>query len=85
LTTRIVQITAGLGCAVFFLALALSRAPKNAIGASLATADPIWIGAAMLVYAVDLPLRARRWQIILRPVAAIPIRRWRAPFWWGTG
>ena len=46
--------------------------PKDAVGASLATADPIWIGAAMLVYAAGLSLRAWRWQIILRPVAAIP-------------
>jgi uncharacterized protein (TIRG00374 family) len=72
LTARIIQITAGLGCTFFFLALALSHVPKDAIGASLATANPIWIGAAMLVYAADLSLRAWRWQIILRPVAALP-------------
>jgi glycosyltransferase 2 family protein len=72
LTARIVQITAGLGCTFFFLALALSHVPKDAVGPILAAADPIWIGAAMLVYAADLSLRAWRWQIILRPVAAIP-------------
>ena len=72
MTARIIQITAGLGCTFFFLVLALSHVPKDAIGASLATADPIWLGAAMLVYAAELSLRAWRWQIILRPVAAIP-------------
>jgi uncharacterized membrane protein YbhN (UPF0104 family) len=72
LTARIVQITAGLGCTCFFLALALSHVPNDAISASLTPADPIWIGAAMFVYAAELSLRAWRWQIILRPVAAIP-------------
>jgi glycosyltransferase 2 family protein len=72
LTARIIQITTGLGCAFFFLTLAVSHVPKDAVGPILATVDPIWIGAAMLVYAADLSLRAWRWQIILRPVAAIP-------------
>jgi glycosyltransferase 2 family protein len=72
LNVRIIQIVIGLACTFFFLALALYHVPKDAVGASLAHADPIWIGAAMLVYAADLSLRAWRWQIILRPVAAIP-------------
>jgi len=35
-------------------------------------ANPLWAAAAMLIYAVNLALRAWRWQVILRPVAAIP-------------
>jgi uncharacterized protein (TIRG00374 family) len=72
LTARIFQITVGLACAFFFLALTLSQVPIDAVGASLATADPIWIRAAMLVYGAGLSVRAWRWRIILRPVAAIP-------------
>src|SRR5438270_12941345 len=40
--------------------------------APLASANPFWIAAAMLIYAVNLTLRAWRWQVILRPVATIP-------------
>jgi uncharacterized protein (TIRG00374 family) len=69
---RAIQITIGLGCALFFLALALYRVPLADVGSALAGADPIWIGAAIVVYAVNLSLRVWRWQIILRSVAAIP-------------
>jgi glycosyltransferase 2 family protein len=69
---RAIQIAVGLGCALFFLALALYRVPLAAVGSTLAGANPIWIGAAMVVYAINLSLRAWRWQIILRPVTAIP-------------
>ena len=69
---RIIQIIVALAGTFFFLALALYQVPKDAVGASLASADPIWIGAAMFAYAVNLALRAWRWQMILRPVAAVP-------------
>jgi glycosyltransferase 2 family protein len=69
---RAIQIAVGLGCALFFLALALYRVPLAAVGSTLAGADPVWIGAAILVYVVNLALRAWRWQIILRPGASIP-------------
>jgi glycosyltransferase 2 family protein len=69
---RAVQIVAGLVCTLFFLALALYRVPLRDVGAALAGANPIWIAAAMAVYAANLSLRARRWQLILRPIAQIP-------------
>jgi len=72
LKIRIVQIILGLACTFFFLALTLYHVPKDSVAASLANADPIWIGAAMLVYTADLALRAWRWQIILRPVTEVP-------------
>jgi uncharacterized membrane protein YbhN (UPF0104 family) len=62
---RVIQIIFGLACTIFFLALALYRVELGSVGAALANADPMWIGAAM-------SLRTWRWQIILRPVAAIP-------------
>ena len=68
---RIIQIVVGLACTLFFLALALYRVPLEAVGATIASANPICIAAAMSVYAVNLSLRAWRWQIILRPVATI--------------
>jgi uncharacterized protein (TIRG00374 family) len=68
---RLVQIVVGLACTLFFMALALYRVPLGAVGATIASANPMWIGAAMSVYAVNLSLRAWRWQIILSPVAAI--------------
>ena len=68
---RLVQIFVGLACTLFFMALALYRVPLGAVGATIASANPMWIGAAMSVYAVNLSLRAWRWQIILSPVAAI--------------
>jgi glycosyltransferase 2 family protein len=70
--SRIIQIIVGLACTFFFLALALYRVQPSSVGAALTNANPVWIGAAILIYAVNLSLRARRWQIILRPVAAIP-------------
>jgi hypothetical protein len=68
---RKIQIALGLACTLFFLALALYRVPLGAVGATIASANPIWIAAAMSIYAVNLALRAWRWQIILRPVASI--------------
>jgi len=68
---RIIQIVVGLACTLFFMALALYRVPLEAVGAAIASANPIFIVAAMSVYAVNLSLRAWRWQIILRPVAVI--------------
>ena len=68
---RTIQIVVGLACTLFFLALALYRVPLEAVGATIASANPICIAAAMSVYAVNLSLRAWRWQIILRPVATI--------------
>ena len=68
---RTIQIVVGLACTLFFLALALYRAPLEAVGAAIASANSIFIAAAMCVYAVNLSLRAWRWQIILRPVASI--------------
>jgi uncharacterized protein (TIRG00374 family) len=71
---RVIQIGIGLACTFFFLALALYRVQLGHVGAALAHADPLWIGAAVAAYVVNLSLRTRRWQIILRPVAAIPYR-----------
>ncbi len=69
---RALQIAIGLACTFFFLALALYRVPVATVGEALAAVDPVWVGAAMLAYAATLLLRARRWQIILRPVAVVP-------------
>jgi glycosyltransferase 2 family protein len=69
---RAIQIILGLACTLIFLGLALYRVPLSAVGTTIARADPIWIAAAIVVYAVNLSLRAWRWRVILRPVAAIP-------------
>jgi glycosyltransferase 2 family protein len=70
----IIQLVAGLVCTLFFLWLALHRVPSGAVASILTSADPSWLGAAIVCYWVNLGLRARRWQIILRPVAAVPYR-----------
>jgi glycosyltransferase 2 family protein len=69
---RLIQLVIGLACTLFFLAIAFYRVQLGAVGAALAGADPFWVAAAMLVYALNLAVRAWRWQVILRPVAAIP-------------
>jgi glycosyltransferase 2 family protein len=69
---RIVQIIVALAGSFFFLALAFYHVPRDAVGASLGSADPIWIAAAMFAYGINLALRAWRWQLILRPVTAVP-------------
>jgi glycosyltransferase 2 family protein len=69
---RLFQIAVGLACTFLFLAIAFSRVQLGAVGAALAGANPLWAAAAMLIYAGNLALRAWRWQVILRPVAAIP-------------
>lgn len=71
---RVIQIIVGLACTFFFLALALYRVQLGSVGSVLAHANPTWVGAAIIAYGVNLSLRTRRWQIILRPVAAIPYR-----------
>src|SRR5215469_3396812 len=72
MNARLVQLIVGLACTLFFLAVAFYRVELGAVSAALAAANPFWIGAGMLIYAGNLSLRAWRWQIILRPVAAIP-------------
>jgi uncharacterized protein (TIRG00374 family) len=69
---RVIQVTVGLACTLIFLAIAFYRVQLGAVSTALAGANPVWIVAAMLVYSVNLVLRAWRWQVILRPVAAIP-------------
>jgi hypothetical protein len=69
---RLIQLVIGLACTLFFLAIALYRVQLGAVSAALAGADPRWVAAAMLIYAANLGVRAWRWQLILRPVAAIP-------------
>jgi glycosyltransferase 2 family protein len=68
---RPLHFSIGLACAFFFLALAFHRAPLATVDAILAHTDPLWIVAALCAYAIDLALRAWRWQIILRSVAAV--------------
>jgi len=69
---RLIQLVIGLACTVLFLAIAFYRVQLGAVSAALAGANPLWVGAAMLIYAANLTIRAWRWQVILRPVAAIP-------------
>jgi len=71
-TRVIIQVAAGLACTLFFLWLALHRVPSGAVIATLRSADPVWLAAAILCYAANLGLRTWRWQIILRPAAAVP-------------
>jgi uncharacterized membrane protein YbhN (UPF0104 family) len=72
MNVRLLQFSFGLACALFFLALACYRAPLAAVGAILARTEPFWLGAALFTYAVNLALRAWRWQVILRGVAFLP-------------
>jgi uncharacterized membrane protein YbhN (UPF0104 family) len=72
MNARRLQFSVGLACAAFFLALACYRVPLAAVGPILARAVPVWLGAALFAYAVNLALRAWRWQIILRCVAFVP-------------
>ena len=72
MNVRAIQLAVGLICTLIFLGIAFYRVQLGAVSAALASANPVWIGAAMLIYAVNLALRAWRWQIILRPVAAVP-------------
>jgi uncharacterized protein (TIRG00374 family) len=71
MSSRPLHCAVGLACAVFFLGLALYHAPPAAVGAILVRTDPTWLGAALGVYAVNLSLRAWRWQLILRSVAEL--------------
>ncbi len=69
---RVTQIIIGLACTFFFLALALYRVQLPSVGSALAHANLTSIEAAIVVYAVNLSLRTRRWQLILHPVAPVP-------------
>ncbi len=71
---RKIQILGGLACTFVFLALAFYHVPVAAVRATLAGAQPVWIGGAILVYALDLSLRTWRWQIILRASDRVPYR-----------
>ena len=66
------QIVVGLACALFFLWLALHRVPSGAVVSTLRRADPGLAHGGDPQLCGNLGVRARRWQIILRPVAAVP-------------
>ena len=69
---RVVQLIAGLICSLFFVAFTLYRVQIRSVAATLANANLMWIAAVVVAYATNLLVRAWRWQIIVRPVAAIP-------------
>src|SRR5438105_15306994 len=71
MNVRLIQLVIGLACTLFFLAIAFYRVQLGAVSAALASSNPFWIAAAMLIYAVNLTLRAWRLHVILRPVATI--------------
>jgi uncharacterized membrane protein YbhN (UPF0104 family) len=71
---RVIQIIVGVACTFFFLAVTLYRVHPGSVVSVLAHAKLTWIGAAMVAYLANLCLRTRRWELILRPVAAIPYR-----------
>jgi hypothetical protein len=64
----------GLACAGIFLAVALYHVPLREVGAALARTSLLWLGAAICAYLADMALRSRRWQMILRPTAAVPYK-----------
>jgi hypothetical protein len=72
LISRLMQLSIGLACAFFFLAISVYRAPLADIGAVLAHTSILLLGAAIAVYAANLALRAWRWQLILSSGAAVP-------------
>jgi uncharacterized membrane protein YbhN (UPF0104 family) len=71
---KVIQIIIGVACTFFFLAVTLYRVHPGSVFSVLAHAKLTWIGAAMVAYLANLCLRTRRWELILRPVAAIPYR-----------
>jgi uncharacterized membrane protein YbhN (UPF0104 family) len=71
---RVIQIIIGVACTFFFLAVTLYRVQLGSVSSALAHANLTWIGAAIVAYVANLSIRTRRWQLILRPVAAIPYR-----------
>jgi hypothetical protein len=72
MNVRLIQLVIGLACTLFFLVITFYRVQFGAVSAALAGANPLWVAAAMLIYAANMTIRAWRWQVILRPVAAIP-------------
>jgi glycosyltransferase 2 family protein len=72
LKSRPLHIVIGLVCAMLFLALSLHRSSFESVGTALTHANPVWLTAAIVMYAINLLLRAFRWQMILRPAAEIP-------------
>jgi uncharacterized protein (TIRG00374 family) len=72
MNARLIQFVVGLACTLFFLAITFYRVQLGAVSAALASANPLYVAAAMLIYAANMALRAWRWQAILRPVAPIP-------------
>ncbi len=66
-----IQVLVGLGCAALFLVVALHGVPLEHVAMTLTRASLCWLLAAIFAYGVNLALRAWRWQMILRPVAAV--------------
>jgi len=64
----------GAAVSLIFLGVTLSRVDLGRAAAAIAAAAPAWLAAAFLIVAVDLALRARRWQVLLHGVESAPVR-----------
>jgi uncharacterized membrane protein YbhN (UPF0104 family) len=74
LRTRTAQGAIGLAIGALFFWLAARNTSFEEISEALIGADPAWLLAAVALYAADLALRVRRWQLLLRPCADLPYR-----------
>ena len=72
---RSLRVLVGLAISALFIAITVSRVNLAEVGSALGRVNFAVVLLALPVVALELVLRAARWQRLLRPIAAIPLRR----------
>jgi uncharacterized protein (TIRG00374 family) len=61
----------GVLLSLVLVGLGLRAFPLAEVGSALGRADPVWLGAAVLLYLVPFPLRGLRWATLLESVKPV--------------
>ncbi len=69
---RVLRPVIGVVISAVALYLVAGQVDLASTGAILGTADPVFIAAMVGAFAIDVLLRGRRWQLLLRPIQVLP-------------
>ena len=69
---RVLRPVIGLLVSGVALWIVAGQVDLETTGDILATAAPVWVAAMLAAFVLDVLLRARRWQLLLAPIRALP-------------
>ena len=69
------RVAAAIGISIALLGLALRSAPWSDVTVALRQASPVWIGAALVIYWIEILIRTWRWRSLLRDLGPPSFRQ----------